>query len=70
VNSLDPWRRFEQINPAVASDLHAAVRLPAIEAAVRLLDVADRELRAVLPEYPARAAEVVRSALQRRSVSP
>lgn len=66
-DSLDPWRRFEQLHPAIAADLRAAVQLPAIEAALRLLDIAERELRPVLPDYPARAAEVVRSALCRLS---
>jgi hypothetical protein len=65
IDSLDPWRRFEQLYPTIAVDLHAAVRRPAIEAALRLLDIAERELRAVLPDYPARSAEVVRSALHR-----
>jgi hypothetical protein len=67
IDSLDPCRRFEQLQPAIAADLHAAVQLPAIEAALRLLDIAEYELQAVLPDYPTRAAEVVRSALCRLS---
>jgi hypothetical protein len=69
IDPLDPWRRFDDLDPAVAADIRAAVRLPTVEAAVRLLDIADRELRTLLPDYPARAAEVVRSALHRLSLN-
>ena len=67
IDPLDAWRRFDDLDPAVAADIHAAVRLPTVEAAIRLLDIADRELRCLLPNYPARAAEVARSALHRFS---
>jgi hypothetical protein len=65
IDRLDPWRRFDQIHPALAGELLAAVQLPTIEAAMRLLDIGERELRGVLPEYPERAAGVVRSELRR-----
>lgn len=65
IDPLDPWRRFDEIDPAAAADILAATRLPTAEAALRLLDIAERELRGVLPEYPARVAAVVRAALQR-----
>jgi hypothetical protein len=68
VDRLDPWRRFDQLDPALAADMLAAVRLPPIEAALRLLDIAERELRDRLRDYPARAAAVVRTALQRLSM--
>jgi hypothetical protein len=67
IDPLDAWRHFDQLDPAVAADLRAAVRLPAIEAALCLLEIAERELRAAIPDYPASAAAVVRSALQRLS---
>lgn len=65
IDPLDPWRRFEDLDPAVAADIRAAVQLPAVQAVVRLLDITERELRSVLPDYPARAAMIVRSALHR-----
>jgi hypothetical protein len=65
IDRLDPWRRFDELDPAVAGELLAAVRLSPQEAALRLLDLADRELRCRLPDYPTRAAEVVRAALCR-----
>jgi hypothetical protein len=65
IDRLDAWRRFDQLDPAVAADLRAAVGLPAIEAALCLLEIAERELSAALPDYPASAAEVVYSALRR-----
>jgi hypothetical protein len=65
IDRLDPWRRFDELDPAVAGELLAAVRLAPREAALRLLDLTDRELRHRLPDYPARAAEVVRAALRR-----
>jgi hypothetical protein len=67
IDSLDAWRHFDQLAPAVAADLRAAVRFPTAAAALRLLDIADRELRSLLPDYPARAAEVARSTLHRLS---
>jgi hypothetical protein len=70
IDRLDPWRRFDQLDPALAADLLAAVRLTPTKAALRLLDIAERELRDVLPDYPARAAEVARSALRRLTESP
>jgi hypothetical protein len=65
IDRLDAWRRFDQLDPGVAADLRAAVGLPAIEAALCLLEIAERELSAALPDYPASAAEVVYSALRR-----
>lgn len=62
---LDPWRRWEQIDPAVAAELRAVIELPLAEVAAGLLDLADRELRPVLPGYPVQVAETVRLALQR-----
>jgi hypothetical protein len=67
IDPLDAWRRFDDLDPAVAAELHAILQLPVIEAAMRLLDLTECELRAVLPDYPTRAAEVVRSALHRLS---
>ncbi len=60
---LDPWRRWEQIDPALAAEMLAAVELPLMDAALPLLDLADRELGAVLPGYPVEAAAAVRRAL-------
>lgn len=65
IDALDPWRGFDRLAPALAADLHAAVRLPPVDAALCILDIAERELRDVLPDYPAPAAAVVRAALQR-----
>jgi hypothetical protein len=70
VDRLDPWRRFEELDPALSADMLAAVRLPPTEAALRLLDIAERELRDQLRDFPARAAAVVRAALQHLCLEP
>ena len=64
---VTPGAKFDHLDRVVAADLLAAARLPAVEAAIRLLDITDRELRDVLPDYPAHAAKIVRSALDRLS---
>jgi hypothetical protein len=55
LDDLDPSRRLERALPAVASDLDAALRLPVIEAAGRLLALLVR-LRPELVSPTARAA--------------
>ena len=44
---LDPWRRFDQLYPSLSADLHGALQHPTIEAAIRLLGIAERELRPI-----------------------
>lgn len=60
---LDPWRRFERVDPMLAAELLATLRLPSVEAARRLLEIAERELAAVVSDYPARAVAVIRRVL-------
>jgi hypothetical protein len=60
---LDPWRRFEQVNPPLASELRSAVRLPEARAAARLLEIAERELGQGTTDFPVETAEAVRLAL-------
>jgi len=62
---LDPWRRVESTDAQLATELLSVLRLPAIEAARRLFEIALRELRPDIPDFPEGAAAVVRRELER-----
>jgi hypothetical protein len=59
LDNLEPTRRFERAYPALGRELNAILELPTPRAARELLALAARELRPHLPNYPARAAQVI-----------
>ncbi|MEO0562030.1 MAG: hypothetical protein AAF125_07950 [Chloroflexota bacterium] len=64
LDNLDPFRRFEQVFPAVGAEINAALLHPPIEAASALLNVFERALSHT-PGYPADAVTTVRELLTR-----
>ena len=56
---LDPRRRLETRSPALAKEVGALVGKPVPEAAFRLLQIAERELKAKAPELPWDKAKTV-----------
>jgi hypothetical protein len=63
LDDLDPLRRFERVHPRLGSELAAALERSPADAAALLLDVADAELRAPLPDLPWAALDAVRARL-------
>ena len=61
---LDPRRRFEQTDSELAAELEELARHAVPEAAVRLLDIAERTLAPAWPAYPAARAAAIRSWLR------
>jgi len=64
LDDLDPFRRFEKAHPRLGGELNAVLARDPLEAALALLDLAGRELRPYLPEWPSAAAEVVGNRLR------
>jgi hypothetical protein len=64
LDDLDPFRRFERAYPRLAGELNGALGRNPLEAALALLDLAGRELRPFLCEWPSAAAEVVGNRLR------
>jgi len=64
LDDLDPFRRFERAFPRLGGELNAALSRDPLEAALALLDLAQREVGPVLPAWPSGAAEVVRKRLR------
>jgi hypothetical protein len=71
LDDLDPFRRFEGAYSPLGNELNAILAREPLEAALAVLDLAQRELRPRLPEWPSAAAEVVgnrlREARERRA---
>lgn len=67
LDNFNPTRRFEQVYPALGAQINAMLLQPPIAAAQSLLELADRHLRAVLPDYPTQAVEVTRRYLETAS---
>lgn len=61
LDGLDSLRRFERAYPELGAELAEIVRLAPAAAAAKLLDVAERELRAQRPQLPWRAFDAVRA---------
>lgn len=59
LDTLDPWRRFEQAAPELAAGIDAALSLPIEEVGPALLRVADPVLRERWPDYPAQDTALV-----------
>ena len=53
LDALDPLRRFEQVYPALGSEIATLLAAPAAEAARGLLALTERELAAKLDDFPA-----------------
>ncbi len=68
-DNLAPSRRFELLFPAVAVELDEIENLSPITGALRLLDLAERELAGRMPDFPAPAFEAVRQRVM-RAASP
>ncbi len=64
LDDLDPFRRFERAYPRLGGELNAAVDRTPLEAALALLDLAERELGPFLAGWPSVAAETVRKRLR------
>jgi hypothetical protein len=65
LDDLDPLRRFERAYPVLGPELAAAVRLAPPEAALRLLEVLERELRPLRPDLAWDAFDAVVARAQR-----
>jgi hypothetical protein len=65
LDNFDSLRRFERVYPALGEELAAAVRLAPPEAARRLLDVLERELRPRRPDLAWGAFDAVVARAQR-----
>lgn len=69
LDTLAPSRRFELLFPTVAAELDEVENLPPVDGALRLLDLAERELAGRMPDFPAPAFEAVRRRVL-RAASP
>lgn len=67
---LDMRRRFEQVYPNLAEELHACLRLASPSAALNLLLLVDNHLAPVIPDYPQKVADVTRESIQRLIQQP
>lgn len=67
LDGFDPLRRFERVHPELGAELAAAVALPQPEAALRLLDVLERELRPLRPELAWGALDAIRDLIESSS---
>jgi hypothetical protein len=63
-DDLDPFRRFEIAYPALGGELDSLIRRETPAAALRLLDLARRELAGRIPGFPSRAADVVKQRIE------
>jgi hypothetical protein len=61
LDNLDRRRRFEQCYPAVGKEIAAILLLDSLSAAAHLLEIAERRLRGVVPDYPIQAVETLRA---------
>lgn len=60
LDNLAPTRRFDFVYPELAAELDAIGNLPPVDAALRMIDLADRVLAPAMSAYPAEAIAVVR----------
>jgi hypothetical protein len=65
LDNLDSLRRFERAYPALGEELAEAVRLAPPDAAVRLLEVLEREVRPLRPGLAWEALDAVVARAQR-----
>jgi hypothetical protein len=62
LDDLDPFRRFDLVHRELAAELKGLLAADTVVAASGLLELAERELRSLLPELPWHALAVVRRA--------
>jgi hypothetical protein len=60
LDNLDPVRRFERVFPEVGAELNQILSLETPQAALAMLDLAERELQDKLTNYPAEAVKIIR----------
>jgi hypothetical protein len=65
LDDLDAFRRFEAVHPELGAEISDALRLETRDAARELIAIARRELAPRIPDFPARAADVIEAALDR-----
>lgn len=58
-DNLDRRRRFEQCYPALGQEIAALLLLDSLAVAAHLLEIADRNLRSSMPDYPIQAVETL-----------
>ncbi len=63
LDDLDPFRRFDFVHPELAGELVDLSRRETVDAALGLLEVAERELRPLRPELPWQLVGVMRRRL-------
>jgi hypothetical protein len=61
LDNLDPLRRVEMAYPEIGAEINRLLRLDLDQAALGLLDLADRLLRDRLIDYPDEAVEAIRT---------
>lgn len=64
---FDMRRRFEQVYPSLAEELHACLSQACPAAALGLLLLVDKHLAPVIPDYPQKLADVTRESIYRLS---
>jgi hypothetical protein len=62
LDALDPLRRFEQVYPALGSEIGTLLAAPAAEAARGVLALTERELAARLDDFPSALVAALRNA--------
>ena len=63
LDNLDPFRRFEQVFPALGAEINQVLAQDTLAAAEGLLAVAVRELRPLLTQFPTAAVAEVQQAI-------
>ena len=66
IDPLDSSRRCEVTHPELAKALQVILRLPVSEQALRLLELADKQLRICMSNYPQATVEIVRQKLAKQ----
>lgn len=64
LDNIDPLRRFELAYPVIGDEINAALALEVPACAAAMLEIADRELAACLPDYPRLGVLAVKKYLQ------
>jgi len=64
LDNLDPFRRLEQVYPAIATQINDSLLLPPVSCALALLDVLVAQTQPHITLYPTQVIEVVRAYLK------
>lgn len=65
LDSLDPYRRFEQVLPELGAQIDNLLRLDVPECAIGYLDLLETHVKPHIQEYPVELAETVRRHIQK-----